>query len=182
LNSEYPEIHRDLILQSLAGDIRSQFELYRLYARPMFNICMRMLVRKEDAEDALQDAFSEVFDKLEDFGFRASFGAWVKRIVVNTCINRLRKKIAPLILKDELSDLASDDPVVDKEDIEWQVGSILSAMEKLPDGYRTILSLYLFEGYDHNEISEILGISESTSRTQYLKARRKIKENLNFSL
>jgi RNA polymerase sigma-70 factor (ECF subfamily) len=179
LNPEYPEIHRDLILQSLAGDLRSQFELYRLYSLPMFNVCMRMLARKEDAEDALQDAFSEVFNKLQDFGFRASFGAWVKRIVVNTCISRLRKKTAPLILKDELNDLVSEEPANDEEAIQWQVAGILSAMQQLPDGYRTILSLYLFEGYDHTEIAEILEISEVTSRTQYLKAKRKLKENIN---
>lgn len=175
LKKAFQDIHRDTIEQSKKGDAKAQYQLYSLYAKAMFNICMRMLSVREDAEDALQEAFTEVFDKLSSFRYESAFGAWVKRIVVNTCINRLNRKHPELVLSD-IASAASPEEEPEMEDLELQVQQVLSAVEQLPDGYRLILNLYLFEGYDHREISEILGISESTSKTQYFKARRKVKE------
>lgn len=177
MNQIYTDIHRDIIESSIRGDTRAQYQLYSLYATSMFNVCMRILGNREEAEDALQDAFSLVFEKLDSFAYRSSFGAWVKRIVVNSCLNHLRKK-NPEMISD--SDLEPEDhsPEEELNDHTLQVKEVLSALEKLPDGYRTVLSLYLFEGYDHEEIASILGISENTSRTQYMKAKIRLKEHL----
>ncbi len=180
LNTSYREINREIIELSKAGDRKAQYQLYSLYARALFNICMRMLNNRTEAEDALQDAFSEIFAKLNSFRYESAFGAWTKRIVINTCINRFRKKKVPLVYRDEIHE-----PYVledgDEETGGLSVEDVRRAMESLPDGYRVIFSLYLLEGYDHGEIAQILGISESTSKTQYMKAKHKMKEILKQS-
>lgn len=135
-----------------------------------------------EAEDILQDAFSEAFYKLNTFRNESTFGAWLKRIVVNHCINHLKKRKADLIPMDDLSmfDNRHDD-FQDDEVAALSVGRILKAFEQLPQGYRVIFSLYLLEGYDHTEISAILGITESTSKSQFLRAKQKIREILKNS-
>jgi len=177
LSTSYREIHRDIIELSKAGNRKAQYELYRLYVHAMFNICMRMLNNRPEAEDALQDAFSEIFNKLDSFRYESAFGSWTKRIVVNTCINLLRKKHVDLVFMEEIQEEETAEDPGDTE-TELKVQLVMKALESLPDGYRIIFSLYLLEGYDHSEISQILGISESTSKTQYMKAKRKMKELL----
>ncbi len=162
----------------MQGDAGAQYRLYALYSRAMFNICFRMTGSQEDAEDLLQDAFVSAFGRLSGFRFESSFGAWLKKIVVNTCINHLKKKRVDLVLQEEMSDGNPEVDEVDYGDIEMKAEQVRQAVEKLPDGYRIIFSLYLLEGYDHKEISEILGISESTSKSQFLRAKQKIKEIL----
>ncbi len=144
----------------------------------MFNVCMRMLNNRDDAEDALQDAFTEVFVKLDRYRYESAFGAWTKRIMINTCVNLLRKKRVSLIYKEEIPDTALNDEEDEDGMHRLSVERVLKAMHSLPDGYRVIFSLYTLEGYDHGEISQILGITESTSRTQYRKAKLRLKELL----
>ena len=173
-------IHGDIIELSILGNEKAQFELYSLYSRAMFNICMRMLPTREEAEDALQEAFTEVFDKLSSFRFESSFGAWVKRIVINRCLNKLKYLQKELSFNEALDFVpGNEDSVEEMEENEFRVKEIYEAVKKLPEGYRTILNLYLFEGYDHAEIAEILNINEVTSRTQYFKAKRKVIELIN---
>jgi len=162
----------------MKGDVRAQYQLYSLYSRAMYNICYRMTNHKEEAEDMLQESFSYAFSKLGSFRFESSFGAWLKRIVVNTCINHLKKKRVDLVYMEQHNDPPPEEDFVDYEEIRLQVDGVMKAMEQLPEGYRIVFSLYLLEGYDHKEISEILGISESTSKSQYLRAKQKIKEIL----
>lgn len=140
-----------------------------------------MMNNREEAEDMLQEAFTEAFNKLGSFRFESSFGAWLKRIVINKCINEIKRRKADVYLSDEMHkyDKGNDDDYVDYEEIQLNVQSIHKALEQLPEGYRVIFSLYLLEGYDHTEISEILGISESTSKSQYMRAKNKIKDILN---
>jgi len=126
----------------------------------------------------LQESFSYAFRKLGSFRFESSFGAWLKRIVVNTCINHLKKKRVDLVYTEQQNDPLPDDDFVDYEEIRFKVDSVMKAMEKLPEGYRVVFSLYLLEGYDHKEIAQILGVSESTSKSQFLRAKQKIKEML----
>ncbi len=180
LSTSYREIHREIIELSKAGNRKAQYQLYSLYARAMFNVCMRLLNNRQEAEDALQDAFSDIFEKLDSYRYESAFGAWTKRIVIHVCINRLRKKKVPLVFRDDLKDREGlPDSSEDGDPQSWlTVGLVRKAMENLPEGYRVIFSLYLLEGYDHSEISQILGISESTSRTQYMKAKLKMKELL----
>ena len=162
----------------MKGDVRAQYQLYSLYSKAMYNICYRMTGQQEEAEDMLQESFSYAFRKLGSFRFESSFGAWLKRIVVNTCINHLKKRKVDLVYTDQHNDPAPDDDFVDYGEIRLRAEGVMKAMGKLSQGYRIVFSLYLLEGYDHKEISEIMGISESTSKSQFLRAKQKIKEIL----
>ena len=162
----------------MKGNVRAQYQLYSLYSKAMYNICYRMTGQHEEAEDMLQESFSYAFSKLGSFRFESSFGAWLKRIVVNTCINHLKKRKVDLVYTEQHNDPAPDDDFVDYGDIRLQAEEVIKAMGKLPEGYRIVFSLYLLEGYDHKEISEIMGISESTSKSQFFRAKQKIKEIL----
>lgn len=175
----YQDIHKEVIELCKNGNSKAQYQLYQLYSKAMFNICMRMMNYREEAEDMLQESFTEAFIRLETFRYESSFGAWLKRIVINKCINALRKKKVPLEYADEIH--TETESKNDEEEIEneyLQVQKVHKAIGLLPDGYRVILTLYLLEGYDHTEIALILNISESTSKSQYLRAKRKLKELL----
>jgi len=167
-----------VIESCIRGDVRAQYQLYSLYSRAMYNICFRMTGLREEAEDMLQESFSYAFSKLGSFRFESSFGAWLKRIVVNTCINHLKKKRVDLVYADTHNDPEPEDEPVDYGEIRLKTDNVLKAMDELPQGYRVVFSLYLLEGYDHAEISEILGITESTSKSQFLRAKKKMKEIL----
>lgn len=127
-----------------------------------------------EAEDILQISFVDVFTKMHTFKGKSTIGAWIKRIVVNNCINELRKRKMQIIEMDgELGNIP-DDPV--EEEPAYDINSVRKSIQQLPDGFRTVLSLYLLEGYDHKEIAEILSITESTSKSQYHRAKNKLKE------
>lgn len=153
--------------------------MYKLYSKAMFNVGFRITRSEEDAEDVLQEAFISAFRNLENYRGEATFGAWLKRIVVNKALNALNKKKHETIPEDdEQWDVAEDEsPAEYREDL--TVERVKQGIQKLPDGYRTVLSLYLLEGYDHQEIGEILGISESTSKSQLNRAKSKLKDLLN---
>jgi RNA polymerase sigma-70 factor (ECF subfamily) len=178
LTAAYQDIHREIIELSKEGNPKAQFQLYKLYSKAMFNICFRMLNNKEEAEDLLQESFTDAFMKLNSFRYESSFGAWLKRIVINKCINAINKKKIDLVFPDNPIEPDAGDEGVDYSGIDMDVRRIHHAVEKLPDGYRVIFSLYALEGYDHGEISQIMNISESTSKSQYLRAKQKIKELL----
>ncbi|MBN1924338.1 MAG: RNA polymerase sigma factor [Prolixibacteraceae bacterium] len=171
------DIHKQLIEASKKGDNRARRQLYELYARAMFNICYRMMNNREDAEDILQEAFVQAFMKLETFRYESTFGAWLKRIVINTCINSINKKKLDLMLTDDMYYFKN---ITEEEEAELPLTTkdIENAMEQLPEGGRIVFSLYLLEGYDHVEIAQILGITESTSKSQYMRAKRKVYEIL----
>jgi RNA polymerase sigma-70 factor (ECF subfamily) len=135
-----------------------------------------MINQQEEAEDVLQEAFTYAFMRLSSFRFESSFGAWLKRIVVNTCINQLKKRRLELVYTDSTYDVLPEEEVIDYGEINFEVEKVRKAIEKLPEGYRVVFSLYLLEGYDHKEIAEIMNISESTSKSQFLRAKKKIKE------
>jgi RNA polymerase sigma-70 factor (ECF subfamily) len=164
-------IHAPLIEECRRGNSKAQFRLYNQYSKAMYNLAYRMLNNREDAEDMLQEVFIECFRNIESFRFESTFGAWLKKIVVNKCINQLKKKKIDLTLCDTLPAVAADE----EEETNYDTKRIFRGIEMLPDGYRIILTLYLLEGYDHTEISQILGISESTSKSQYSRAKEKLK-------
>jgi RNA polymerase sigma factor (sigma-70 family) len=170
-------LHQDLILQCMDGDREAHYRLYKLYSRSMYNVCYRILGREEDAEDALQEGFISAFKNLSSYRGDATFGAWLKRIVVNKAINILKKKKHELMPEDENWDVAEAEEVIEYRET-FTVDKVKSAIEQLPDGYRTVLTLYLIEGYDHQEIAEILRITESTSKSQLNRAKNKLKEFL----
>jgi RNA polymerase sigma-70 factor (ECF subfamily) len=169
------DIHRDIIERCKAGDRLAQQELYGLYSKAMYNTAYRLVNDADGAQDVLQDAFVKAFTRLDQYRFEASFGGWLKRIVVNTALNALRKKRPDLL--DNFDEVAEQRIEVVADETEWPVSieRAIAAVETLPDGYRTVFSLYLLEGYDHHEISEILNIKVSTSISQLSRAKKKLK-------
>lgn len=170
-------IHAPLIEECRKGDSKAQFSLYEQYAKAMFNLACRMLNNREDAEDILQESFVECFRNIQTFRFESTFGAWLKKIVVNRCINHIKKKRIDLTFYETPPSVIDEE----EEETEYETGNIFKGIELLPDGYRIILTLYLLEGYDHTEISQILGISESTSKSQYSRAKEKLRNTLSKS-
>lgn len=172
-------IHADVITLCLEGNSEAQHKLYNLYSRAMYSICYRMCNSAEEAEDVLQDSFVSAFKNLDHYKGTASFGAWLKRIVVNNAINQIRKRKLNLVpIEDhDVGDFESGQ--TSDEELFLDVQRIKTEINNLPDGYRVVFSLYLMEGYDHKEIAEILGITESTSKSQYNRAKNKLKELLN---
>jgi RNA polymerase sigma factor (sigma-70 family) len=140
----------------------------------MYNTALRIVSHAPDADDILQEAFTDAFAQLPHLESKAAFGAWLKRIVVLKSISFLKKKrLVFLDVADTAAEPADEGPV-DEDDISLMVDRIKQKMEALPDGYRTVLSLYLLEGYDQEEVAEILGITHSTVRTQYSRAKQKL--------
>lgn len=172
------DIHRDLIEACIQGDRSAYYQLYKLYSRAMYNTACRITKNEQDAEDILQESFISAFEKLKSFSGNSTFGAWIKRIVVNKSINLLRKRhLHMLSLENSDLDMAEDERDGYK-DFEYNVEIIKKAVEELPEGYRLVLTLYLFEGYDHAEIADILKISISTSKSQYNRAKKKLLQML----
>ncbi len=169
-------IHAPLIEECRKGSSKAQFMLYDQYSKAMYNLAYRILNNQEDAEDILQEAFVECFRNLDTFRFESTFGAWLKKIVVNKCMNQIKKKKIDLTLVETLPPIINEEE--HEEELSYTNEKILKSIELLPDGYRIILTLYLLEGYDHSEISQILGISESTSKSQYSRAKEKLRNIL----
>lgn len=171
--------HYNLVVECKQGSKKACYELYRLYSKAMLNIAFRVVGNIGDAEDVLQEAFLDAFNKVKDFRQETTFGLWLKQIVINKSVNLLRKrKIEWAELDEGALENVADETVEDDEDIKYKVEQVKMAMRELPEGYRLVLSLYLFEGYDHEEIGQILKIAENTSRTQFLRAKRKLVELL----
>ena len=168
-------IRDELVERCKNGDAQSYEALYRQYSKAMYNTSLRIVNNTADAEDVLQEAFLDAFRSLHDFHYRSTFGAWLKKIVINKSINVLRTRKVNLVDM-ETTDLhgVSDEETINEEEIQYRVEEVKKTIRKLPDGYRTVLSLYLLEGYDHEEISQILGISHNTVRTQYVRAKQKL--------
>lgn len=169
-------IHADIIEKCRRGDREAHYQLYRLYSRSMYNVGYRIVNNEEEAEDVLQEAFISAFRSLNHYRGDATFGSWLKRIVVNKAINVLKRRKAERLPEDDRFDVPEREEAV--EEFQFTVDQVRNAIAKLPDGYRSVLSLYLLEGYDHSEIAEILGISESTSKSQFNRSKKKLRDIL----
>ena len=174
-------MHDDLIARCRAGDRDAHYRIYKLYSRSMYNVSFRITRRDEDAEDALQEAFISAFKNLDSYRADSTFGAWLKRIVVNKSINVLKKRRHEWMPEDEQWDVSEEEQPGEYME-ELTIDRVKKAIEELPDGYRTVLSLYLLEGYDHQEIAEIMGITESTSKSQLNRAKGKLREKLTIRI
>ena len=167
-----------LVEQCKQHNHHAQMALYKQYCEGMFIIAQRYLKDSAKAEDAMQEAFIKAFHKLEQFKGDVTFGAWLKRIVINTCLDSLKAE------KMDLQSLNEEVFNVAEVDDDWSVpdqttlAEVTVAIEELPLNYRTAVKLYLLEGYDHQEISEILQISENGSRTYLHRGKKKLKEKL----
>lgn len=178
--SQYHNANENVIMRCKRGDKKAQYEIYKQYAKAMYNVSLRITGDTLEAEDVLQEAFLTAFDKIESYRNEATFGAWLKKIVVNTALNQVRKRKYQFSELTENDDYEDDSPqeVLLNEENSLQIAQIRKAIAKLPDGFRVVFSLYLLEGYDHQEIAEILSISVSTSKSQYNRAKKKLQEIL----
>ena len=175
MEKQYKNIHQELIDLCREGNQKAQFQLYKLYYKSMYSVSLRIVNNETEAEDVMQEAFLKAFRKFDTYLGEVSFGAWLKKIVVNRSLDHLKKK------RVQFEEMSTETMAITDEDDaigEVNVESIKKAIRNLPDGYRTVLSLYLIDGYDHDEISQILGISSSASRTQYSRAKNKLRELL----
>ena len=163
-----------LVQQCINGDSSAFRLLYDRYSKAMFNTALRMLNRAPDAEDVLQEAFTDAFQQLENFKGKSTFGAWLKQIVVYKCITHLKKQRLLFSDMEPDADTLADEPPIQEDEIWYTVEMIKGAMQHLPTGYRTVLSLHLFEGYDQEEVAEIMQVAHSTVRTQYMRAKQKL--------
>ena len=171
-------LQHQLIEDCRQNDRKAQLKLYNKYCDGMYCVAFRFLHDTYEAEEAMQEAFIWAFTKLHQFDGEVTFGAWLKRIVINKCIDTLKAK------KLELTALNENVMVTVEEENDWQVEDglgvedIKKAIDQLPEKYKYSLMLYLLEGYDHQEISEILGISEVASRTLVHRGKKKLQEQL----
>jgi len=171
--------HNELLQQIKLGDKKAQFEIYKLYYKAMYNTALRIVNSKIEAEDLMQEAFISAFLNIDTYKGEVSFGAWLKKIVVNKSLDFLKKKRVKFDELKEKYDFVEQESFSFEESINEQVEKIKQAMTKLPDGFRVVFSLYLLEGYDHSEIAEILGITASASRSQFTRAKQKLVSILN---
>jgi RNA polymerase sigma-70 factor (ECF subfamily) len=170
-----PILHDELVERCKLGDSKGFAELYQKYSKAMYNTSLRIVNHTGDAEDVLQESFTDAFGSIHSFQYKSTFGAWLKKIVINKSINQLRKRKMDLIDIDKTNvGYLPEEEQIDEKNIQFKVEEIKKAVKQLPNGYRTVLSLYLFEGYDHEEIAEILRISHATVRTQYMRAKQKL--------
>lgn len=171
-------IHEDLVNACKKGDQKAMFELYKLYYKTMYNTSLRIIGNSGEAEDIMQEAFLDAFQKIDSFDNRSGFGYWLKRIVINKSIDQYKKKKESHSIEEEEIDIPDKLEEDHLEVLSYKVEQIKKAINKLPENYRIIISLYLLEGYDHEEISEILGISYENSRARFSRAKRKLIKDL----
>lgn len=170
-------VDEELIRSCLSGDRNAQKALFDKYTRRMMGICLRYAPGREEAEDMMQEGWIKVFRNLHSFRFEGSAEGWIKRIMVNTCLEILRKnkKMANQVEIDDVyesvyTEINSADAMSAKE--------LLKLIHKLPAGYRTVFNLFAIEGYSHKEIAAMLSITENTSKSQYSRARMHLQRML----
>ncbi len=176
----YEDQHYNLVVDCKKGSQSAHYQLYKLYSKAMYNIALKIVNDGNEAADILQESFIDAFTRLRDFRQEISFGLWLKQIVVHKSIQHLRKrKFNVVSTEDEDVEDIPNETEESIDDTECRIGEVRSAILLLPDGFRIVLTLYLLEGYDHAEIAYILGITESTSRSQLTRGKKKLLELLN---
>ena len=165
----------ELIIQCKKQDAKAQGELYKRYSGILFSICLRYSPNYTEAEDSLQDSFLTIFKKVDQFKGKGSFEGWIKRITVNTVLQKYRKK--------RVFDIAREDQIADEIDVEVEDDGIpldflLKIIQELPDRYRSVFTLYVMDDYAHKEIAEMLGISDGTSKSNLARARMILKTKI----
>jgi RNA polymerase sigma factor (sigma-70 family) len=158
------------------GSREARSMLYHQFSKAMYNICIRMTGNTEDAEDVLQDAFIQAFKTLDQLKSYAQFGGWLKKIVVNKCIAFCNKRIKHTDWNEEDTGTIADENAEWWKTVDMQI--VHNAIKALPEGCRQVFNLYVFEDMGHKQIAALLDISESTSKSQYHRARNILKQNI----
>ncbi len=169
-------MHQELLDACRRGDPKAQMKIYRLYYKPMYHVSLRILGDTMEAEDVMQEAFLVAFRNIGSVDLNVSFGGWLKRIVVNRSLDALRKRKPQVELVADYPDeiISESYNPLEEGTVDEKVEKVRRALEKLPEKYRVVLSLSLFEGYDHDEIGQILGVTPSTSRAQLSRGKQKL--------
>lgn len=163
-----------LVKLCLENNRNAQKELFEKYSRKMMSLCLRYAGNEDNAKDILQEGFIKVFTHLKDYSGSGNLSGWIKTIMVNTALNFIKKSV----YLTELIEMEEEHAVTEREQSESRLGEqeLLKLIRTLPDGFRTIFNLFAIEGYSHKEIAGMLGISENTSKTQYLRARARLQK------
>jgi len=180
LEEKYRNIHQELIDDCRKGSTKAQFEIYKLYYKAMFNTSLRLVNDRMEAEDVMQEAFLSAFRNLDSYKEEVSFGAWLRKIVINRSLDVLKKRRVQFELIDERKAvIAEEQESFTFEDAVQKVAEIKQVIAEMPDNYRILITLYLIEGYDHEEIAQILGMTNAAVRTGYSRAKKRLLELLN---
>lgn len=173
-NTAITYIHQPLIEAAKKEDRNAQSKLYTLYYKAVYNSSLRIVEDRFTAEDIMQDAFIDGFRNLHQFDARSTFGAWIKKIAINKSINYIKKQ---QLVAHKLEDYSIVEELEGTEENEMHsIEEVKEAMKKLAPNYKVVFSLYMIEGFDHDEIAEIMNISSSTSRSQLSRAKKQLKK------
>ena len=179
MKRKYRNLENGIIDRCRKGESKAQYQLYKLYYKAMFNTCLRIVNNRIDAEDIMQESFLTAYEKLNTFSNENNFGAWIKRIVINKSVDYLKKRKMDFCEIGEISDDFDLNETWNlNEDKLKKIEQIKNAMNQLPEKYRVVLSLFLFEGFDHEEISQVLEIGQSHSRTLLSRGKQKLLDKL----
>jgi len=166
----------ELIKECKRNNIKAQSEVYQLYAGKLFALCLKYSKNYQEAQDNLQDGFITIFNKIEQYNFKGSFEGWLKRIVINTALQKYREKNVLNLVTEEIPEKESLE--IEDEDENISLDFLLSIIQELPNRYRVVFNLYVLDGYSHKEISELLEISEGTSKSNLSRGRIILKRKI----
>lgn len=164
-----------LIKNCIKQDAQAQSQLYKQYASKLFSLCLKYSKNYAEAEDNLHDAFITVFSKIDQYNNKGSFEGWLKRIAINTSLQRYRENVGVYDIVDEGN---IEDVSVDINDKDLSIDFLLGLIQELPDRYRLVFNLYVLDGYTHVEISELINISIGTSKSNLARARLILKDRI----
>ena len=165
---------KELIINCTKGNRKAQSELYRKYSNILFGICLKYSRNKTEAEDNLHDSFVTIYEKIGQFNHEGSFEGWMKRITVNTIMQKFRKEKYLSVVNDNVGEEVD----VLENEIDISLSTLLKYIQELPNKYRLTFNLYVLDGYSHKEISEMLGTSTGTSKSNLARARMILKEKI----
>ena len=172
-----PASLKKLIEKCAKNDRKAQAEVYQIYSGKLYGICLKYSRNREEAQDNLQDGFITIFDKISSYNHKGSFEGWMKRVVVNTALQKYRQKSLLSIVTEEIP----EEIVVEVDEEIVSMDYLLDIIQQLPDRYRMVFNLYILDGYSHKEIAEELKVSDSTSKSNLSRARVILKEKIEES-
>ena len=167
-----------LIEKCKKRDSKAQSEVYQLFAGKLFALCLKYSKNHQDAQDNLQDGFITIFKKIEQYEFRGSFEGWLKRIMINTALQKYREKSVLNLVTEEIPERVE----VELDEEQLSLDFLLNLIQQLPNQYRLVFNLYVLDGFSHKEIAKMLGISEGTSKSNLSRARMTLKKRLESTL
>ena len=166
-----------LINRCKQRDVRAQSEVYQLFAGKLFALCLKYSKNYQEAQDNLQDGFITIFSKIEQYKFKGSFEGWLKRIIINTALQKYREKNVLNLVSEEIA----EEIEVEIDELDISLDFLLKIIQELPNRYRLVFNMYVLDGYSHKEIAELLEISEGTSKSNLSRGRyilkKKVEEN-----